>query len=197
MAGEDASPTLWDGRTIIETERLTLRTFLAADLPNFALLHANPEVMRYLGGMLLDRSTTDGIAAGAQRAFAATGIGKIAVERRADGAFLGMCGLSVESWYPDDVEIGWRLARQYWGEGYATEAGAAWIEHAFDRLGVSRVISVTDVPNLRSIAVMKRLGMRLDHYAELADADGTFPAVIYAIGAVEHCATRMTKRSRP
>lgn len=174
---------VWDGRTIIETERLVLRTFRESDLPEFGAFHADPEFMRYLGGRVLPPGITDGIAAGAQAAFASTGVGKIAVERKVDGAFLGMAGLSVEEWFPDDLEVGWRIGRQYWGNGYASEAGAAWVRHAFGTLGAPRVISVADVPNRRSIAVMQRIGLRLDHEAELRDETGTFAAVIYAIDA--------------
>jgi RimJ/RimL family protein N-acetyltransferase len=172
---------VWDGRTIIETERLVLRTFRESDLPEFSAFHADPEFMLYIGGRTLERGITDGIAAGAQRSFLTTGVGKIAVERKADGAFLGMAGLSVEDWYPDDLEVGWRIGRQYWGEGYASEAGAAWVRHAFEVLDAPRVISVADVPNRRSIAVMERIGLRLDHEAELSDEFGAFAAVIYAI----------------
>lgn len=173
----------WDGRIILRTERLKLRTFLETDLPLYTALNADLEVMRYLGGSALSRAESDAIAGGAQRAFAATGVGKIAVERTSDGAFLGMCGLSVERWYPDDLEIGWRLARQYWGHGYASEAATAWIGYAFEVLKAPRVISVTDVPNLRSIAVMQRIGLSLDHHAELADGNETFQAVIYSLPA--------------
>lgn len=172
---------VWDGRTIIETERLLLRTFREADLPVFGAYHDDLEFMQYLGGRVLPRGIADGIAAGAQAAFASTGVGKIAVERKADGAFLGMAGLSVEDWYPDDLEVGWRIGRQYWGQGYASEAGAAWLRHAFEVLDAPRVISVADVPNRRSTAVMERIGLRLDHEAELGDEFGTFAAVIYTI----------------
>ena len=172
---------VWDGRTIIETERLVLRTFRESDLPEFGVFHADPAFMQYIGGRVLPRGITDGIAAGAQAAFASTGVGKIAVERKADGAFLGMAGLSVEDWYPDDLEVGWRIGRRYWGQGYASEAGAAWVRHAFEVLDAPRVISVADVPNRRSIAVMERIGLRLDHEAELRDEFGIFAAVIYTI----------------
>ena len=176
-------PVVWDGRIVIETERLRLRGFTRADLPAIAAMHADLEVMQYLGGARIGPEITDGIAAAAQRSFAASGIGKLAVERRADGALIGMCGLSVESWYPDDLEVGWRLARAYWGHGYASEAGAAWVDHAFAVLGAKRVLSVADAPNLRSIAVMQRLGFTFDHAAELSDEYGSFSAVIYAIDA--------------
>jgi RimJ/RimL family protein N-acetyltransferase len=103
------------------------------------------------------------------------------VERRSDGAFLGTCGLSREPWYPDDLEVGWRLHPEVWGQGYATEAGHAWIGYAFDRLGAERVISVADVPNRRSRAVMERLGMRLDHQAWLTEGEDRFEAVVCVV----------------
>ncbi|HEV2895474.1 MAG TPA: GNAT family N-acetyltransferase, partial [Actinomycetota bacterium] len=98
-----------------------------------------------------------------------------------DGVFLGMCGLHHQDWYPDDLELGWRLARRHWGHGYATEAATAWLGHAFERLGRSRVISVTEYENRRSLAVMGRLGMVFDHEAELEEDGATFQAVVYVI----------------
>ncbi len=175
----------WDGRIVIETERLCLRGFVEADLPHFAAMHTDPAVMQYLGGSTLAASVTADIAAAAQNGFDTTGVGKIAVARRSDGVFLGMCGLSIESWYPNDIEVGWRLGRAYWGHGYASEAGAAWLDHAFRVLGAPRVISVTDVPNRRSIAVMERIGLTLDHHAELTDESGSFPAVIYSMNLAQ------------
>jgi RimJ/RimL family protein N-acetyltransferase len=86
-------------------------------------------------------------------------LGLLAVERREDGAFLGMCGLHHQESYPDDVEVAWRLAREHWGQGYATEAATGWLDHGFGTLNLPRVISMTDPPNLRSLAVMRRLGM--------------------------------------
>ena len=97
MAGtEDA--TRWDGALVLSTRRLRLRTFLAEDLPAYAALNADLEVMKYLGGPL-DREHSDQMAGWAQRSFAKFGVGKIAIERASDGVFLGMCGLSYEEWY--------------------------------------------------------------------------------------------------
>lgn len=168
---------------MLRTERLILRPFRAEDLPVFAAMNADPEVMKYLGGHALTRAQSDAMAQDITRASEATGYGKLAVERASDGVFLGMCGLSRESWYPDDLEIGWRLARPHWGQGYATEAAWAWMAYGFKQLRLNRIISIADVPNARSIAVMKRLGMTWDHDAELADGEETFAATIYAIGA--------------
>jgi RimJ/RimL family protein N-acetyltransferase len=172
----------WAGEVLITTPRLVLRTFRLDDLPTYAALNADPEVTRYLGGPL-SRKESDGIAAWAQQLCRAEGIGLLAVERREDGALLGMCGLHHLHWYPDDIELGFRLAREHWGQGYATEAAAAWLAHGFTALGLPRVISVTDVPNARSIAVMRRLGMLRDHEADLDDGDDRFRAVVHAITA--------------
>jgi RimJ/RimL family protein N-acetyltransferase len=169
----------WSATVVIETERLTLRTFRHSDLASYAALNADPEVMRYLGGVI-DAAESDDIAEWAQETYAMHRMGLLAIERRADAAFLGMCGLHHVSWYPD-IEIGWRLAREHWGNGYATEAAAAWLDYGFQTLALPRVISIADVPNSRSIAVMQRLGMTLDHETELEEDGEKFDAAVYAI----------------
>ena len=138
-------------------------------------------MVEFLGGEPLTREYSDDIAAWANEVFEAEGIGLMAVERRADGAFLGMCGLHHLEAYPDDVEVGWRLAHEYWGQGYATEAANAWLTHAFGPMDLPRVISVTDPPNVRSLAVMHRLGMVYDHEAEIEDDGERFDAVIHSV----------------
>jgi RimJ/RimL family protein N-acetyltransferase len=170
----------WDGTVVLMTPRLLLRTFRRDDLPHYAALNADPEVVRYLGGPLT-REDSDDIAAWAQALYAREGLGLLAVERRQDGAFLGMCGLHHLHSYPDDVEVAWRLAREHWGQGYATEAATGWLDHAFGTLGLPRVISITEPPNLRSLAVMRRLGMMFDHQAEVEEDGVVFQAVVYAI----------------
>jgi len=171
----------WDGAVVLTTPRLLLRTFRRDDLPLYAALNADPEVVRYLGGVPLTPQHSDEIAQSAQQCFAEEGIGLLAIERREDAAFLGMCGLHHQQSYPDDVEVGWRLAREHWGRGYATEAATAWMEYAFGSLGLPRVISITDPPNERSLAVMHRLGMVFDHAAEVEDDGVMFQAVVYSI----------------
>jgi RimJ/RimL family protein N-acetyltransferase len=169
----------WDGTPILLTPRLVLRTFRSEDLPRYAALNADPEVARWLGGPL-SREGSDDIAAWANEVFTAEGIGLLAVERRSDGAFLGMCGLHHQMSYPDEVEVGWRLAHEHWGHGYATEAATAWLDHGFGPLAFERIISITDHDNVRSLAVMQRLGMTFDHEAQVRDGDEVFDAVIYA-----------------
>jgi RimJ/RimL family protein N-acetyltransferase len=185
----------WDGATILTTPRLLLRTFRQVDLPAYAALNTDPEVVRYLGGPLT-REDSDGIAEWAQELYAAEGIGLLAVERREDGAFLGMCGLHHQETYPDDVEVAWRLARERWGNGYATEAAIAWLDHGFGPLGLSRVISISDAPNERSIAVMRRLGMTFDHAGPIHDEGQVFDAVVFSITAERWAERRAEGRSR-
>jgi RimJ/RimL family protein N-acetyltransferase len=79
--------------------------------------------------------------------------------------------------------VAWRLAREHWGQGYATEAATGWLDHGFGTLHLPRVISITDPPNLRSLAVMGRLGMVFDHEAEIEDMGMVFQAVVYVITA--------------
>jgi RimJ/RimL family protein N-acetyltransferase len=166
--------------TPVVTERLILRPYRDEDLPHLVALNADPEVMRYLGGTRT-AAQSEAIAARINAKLASDGFGMAAVERRADGQFLGMCGMSPEIWYPDVLELGWRLARPFWGFGYASEAGRAWQRIAFEIFGEPRLISIADAPNAQSIAVMKRLGFTFDHAAELDDNGELFPAVIYSI----------------
>ena len=180
---------VWTGQTVLTTDRLILRAFRADDLPLYQALGQNPAVMQYLGGLWTPERTL-AAAEGANRSLIEHGYGFLAVERRSDGAFLGIAGLSVEQWYPDDLQVGWRLSQAYWGQGYASEAGRAWLNLAFERTGRTRIISMADVPNRRSIAVMKRLGMGFDHEARLRDGDEEFDAAIYAITAQQWRAGR-------
>lgn len=163
------------------TERLLLRPFRDDDLPEWAELNTDPEVMRYLGGAPLTRAESDAIAAGVNAQYDAEGIGFLAIERRSDGVLLGAGGLTREAWHPDDIEIGWRLARRYWGHGYASEAASSWLDYAFTDLDLPRVLSSTDAPNTNSIAVMERLGMTFVEATQLVDDGIPFDAVIYSI----------------
>jgi RimJ/RimL family protein N-acetyltransferase len=175
-----------EGIEVLTTARLLVRTFRADDLPAYAALNSDPDVTRFLGGTI-STEESDSIAAWANQHYAEDGLGLLALERRADARFVGMCGVHEQDWYPDDVEIGWRLARAYWGHGYATEAASAWLDYAFDVKLRPRVLSITEPENVRSLAVMQRLGLTFDHAAELPDeATGEpFSAVVHSITAEE------------
>jgi RimJ/RimL family protein N-acetyltransferase len=164
----------------LRTERLILRPFRGKDLPLYAALNAHPQVADALGGPL-SREDSDDIALWANELWGAERIGLVAVERAEDGAFLGMCGLHHLRDRPDDTEIGWRLDPAYWGQGYATEAGRAWLAYGFETLGLDRIISMTDEMNVRSLAVMRRLGLTYLENDVIVDNGVTFDSVIYAI----------------
>lgn len=181
---------IWTGQTVLTTDRLILRAFRREDLPLYEGLGRDPVVMRYLGGLWSAEKTQDA-AMEANRSLHDHGYGFLAVERRSDGAFLGVAGLSVEHWYPDDLQVGWRLFQAYWGQGYASEAGGAWLDLAFARTSRQRIISMADTPNHRSLAVMRRLGMVYDHEARLRDGDEEFDATIYAITRTDRSLRRV------
>jgi RimJ/RimL family protein N-acetyltransferase len=178
----------WDGEEILRTERLRLRTFRAEDLPLYAAMNADPPVADMLGGPLT-RAESDDIAEWANERWEQEKLGLVAVERLSDGAFLGMCGLHHLRGRPDDVEIGWRLAHAYWGNGYATEAGRAWLAYGFGTLGLDRIISVTDAPNVRSMAVMRRLGLTFLENDRIQDNGVWFDAVVHVLTRDQWAAT--------
>jgi RimJ/RimL family protein N-acetyltransferase len=144
----------------LETERLILRSWRDEDRAPYAQMMADPEVGYWLG------STLTAAEANAQidrnlAALEATGLGFLALERRVDGAFLGAAVLRpvpAEQPLAGEIEVGWRLARDAWGAGYATEAARALLHHGFSRLGLERIVAFTAVSNARSRAVMERLG---------------------------------------
>jgi len=150
--------------TTLITERLLLRRWRAEDREPFALLNADPEVMRYFVRPLT-RNESDAFIDRTEASFDELGYGLWAVERRADGRFLGFTGLwrhTFEAPFTPAVEIGWRFATEAWGQGYATEAAAAALRFGFETMGLDTILSWTSVLNTPSIRVMERLGMTHD-----------------------------------
>jgi RimJ/RimL family protein N-acetyltransferase len=149
--------------TSLRTDRLVLRRWRDSDLAPWAAMNADPQVREHLGD-LLTREQSDASVARFEADFDRRGFGWWAVEVRATGEFIGFAGLDeLDEDIPfTGVEIGWRLARPAWGRGYATEAARAVLAHAFDTLGLAEVLAVTTAANVRSQAVMRRLGMTRD-----------------------------------
>ena len=148
----------------ITTERLLLRRWREADREPAARMCADPEVMRHFVAPLTTEQT-EGMIDRLRAHFDEHGFGVWAVERRADDAFLGFTGLPTigyEAHFTPAVEIGWRLAREAWGHGYATEAATACVTYAFEELDLDQLVSVTVLANVRSRAVMERIGMTRD-----------------------------------
>ncbi len=148
----------------LRTSRLLLRGWRPGDRPPFADLNGDPRVTEFLGGMR-DRAASDELLDRVEEHWDLHGFGLWAVERLADGAFLGFTGLSTPSFdaaFTPAVEVGWRFAYHAWGQGYATEAATAALAFGFERLGLQEIVSFTTVANVRSRRVMERLGMRHD-----------------------------------
>jgi RimJ/RimL family protein N-acetyltransferase len=146
---------------VIETERLLLRDWRADDAAPFAALNADPEVTRFLRGPM-SRAESDELLTRIRAHWDEHGFGLYAVEVKTSGAFAGFTGLAIPSFLPEvlpAVEVGWRLAREHWGNGYATEGARATLEHAFAGLGLRQVISIIDPANVASVRVAQRLGM--------------------------------------
>jgi RimJ/RimL family protein N-acetyltransferase len=147
----------------LRTERLVLRRWRDSDLEPWAAMNADPEVREHLGDTLT-REQSDASVAGFQAEFDERGYGWWAVEVQATGEFIGFAGLDdVDDDMPfTGVEIGWRLARSAWGHGYATEAALATLSFGFETLELPEILAVTTATNLRSQAVMHRIGMTRD-----------------------------------
>lgn len=148
----------------LHTERLLLRRWTKADREPFAAINADPDVMRCLLGPL-SREDSDAMIDRIEGHFDRNGFGFWAVELPSGPGLIGMVGLAVvgfEANFTPAVEIGWRLASDQWGRGYATEAAAVAMRFGFENLGLSEVVAFTLPGNLASRAVMERLGMTHD-----------------------------------
>ena len=145
----------------LETDRLRLRQWIQSDRESFARLNADLRVMEFLPS-ILDRVASDAMIDRLQAKIAERGWGFWAVESKHDKQFIGFVGLEIPKAdlpFSPCVEIGWRLAFEYWGKGFATEAAQAALKIGFDRLELPEILSFTATINHRSSAVMERLGM--------------------------------------
>ena len=186
----------------LTTARLLLRPWRADDLPAFAALNADPRVMEFFPAPLTG-AESDQLAARIRSHLETRDFGLWAVEAPRTAPFIGFVGLSTISAalpFAPAVEVGWRLAHQHWGRGYASEAARAVLDFGFGALGLAEVISFTSVQNQRSRAVMQRLGMihspgeDFEHSA-LPVGHLLRPHVLYRLSAAHH-ASPETRRAR-
>jgi RimJ/RimL family protein N-acetyltransferase len=146
---------------ILKTDRLVLRRWRDSDREPFACLNADPVVMEHLLSVF-GREDSDAFADRIEDHFEKHGFGWWAVEVPGEAGFIGFVGLSIPSFeaaFMPAVEIGWRLARAYWGRGLASEAARASLADGFQRLGLDEIVSFTSPENVRSTRVMERVGM--------------------------------------
>lgn len=153
----------------LATARIWLRRWRDDDREPFARMNADPEVMRYFPA-LLTREESHALIDRFDRHFDDYGFGLWALEIPGVTPFAGFVGLKIVDFnaaFCPAVEIGWRMQRSLWGQGYATEAAEAVLAHAFDELHMDELVSFTTRENMRSRAVMERIGM-------MRDEDGDF-----------------------
>jgi RimJ/RimL family protein N-acetyltransferase len=175
----------------IPTERLLLRRWRQSDREPFAAMNADPRVMEHFPAPMSLEETTASIAR-IEAHFAQHGYGLWAVEIPGLTPFAGFVGLSIprfEARFTPCVEVGWRLAADYWGRGYATEGARAAVAFGFEQLGLDEILSFTVPGNARSRRVMEKLGMTHDP----AD-DFDHPLVPAGHPLVRHVLYRLSKR---
>jgi RimJ/RimL family protein N-acetyltransferase len=149
----------------IRTERLILRNWEERDRDLFFRINSDDQVMEYFP-IRRARIQSDALFDRLRAGIAEKGYGFTAVEIASTGECIGFVGIaetSLEPFLPDGtVEIGWRLAPEFWGHGYVTEAAEAWLAFGFEARDLDEIVSFAVWDNRRSIAVMERLGMRAD-----------------------------------
>lgn len=146
---------------MIETPRLIIRPWQESDRAPFAAMGADPEVMAHFPA-LLSPAESDAMVDRIGLMLADQGFGFWAVERRDSGDFIGFCGLNRVNFLcpvAGEVEIGWRLVRAAWGQGFAREAAQICLDWGFAH-GLTRIVSFTVPANVRSWGLMERLGMQ-------------------------------------
>ena len=150
--------------TVLETGRLKLRTWRRADREPFAAMNADPRVMEFFTGVL-SKVDSDALADRIEAHFREHGFGLFAVELRETETFIGFAGLAAPSFdahFMPCVEIGWRLAAEYWGKGLATEAARRVVRYGDEVAGLKEIVSFTVPGNVRSRRVMEKIGMTRD-----------------------------------
>jgi len=181
----------------LRTARLVLRSWRPQDEGPFAVMNADAEVMEFFPAAL-DPSQSDALVERFRLTERIHGFCPWAAERRDTGAFIGFVGLAP---LPDDLpcspgtEVGWRLARDGWGHGFATEGATAVLAHAFGEMGFDEIVSMTAARNVRSRRVMERVGMHCDPrddfaHPRIADGDDLKPHVLYRLTVGDWAAAR-------
>ena len=174
----------------LSSERIRLRGWRDEDREAFAVMNADARVMEFFRGCL-SREESDQMVDRMQTHFREHGFGLWAVEVPGVADFVGFAGLAWARFsapFTPCVEIGWRLAFEHWGNGYATEAARLALRHGFRALALSEVVSFTSVANRRSRAVMERLGMRRDpaddfDYPSFPEGHPLRRHVLYRVGS--------------
>ncbi len=167
----------------LETERLALREWRPTDFDALAAFYSDPEVMKFLGGVM-ERNDAWRALASSMGHWGMRGYGTWAVERKSDQALVGRVGLINPEGWPG-LEVGWALGKPYWGQGYASEAAAAAVGFAFVTQPVDRIISCIDPENRASQSVAERIGETKGEKRMLRIAGKDFGVDIWSIARDE------------
>jgi RimJ/RimL family protein N-acetyltransferase len=150
--------------TIIETERLYLRTWQVLDAKPYFDINQDPQVIEFLRGPLTLEEVNQFMATANQHQ-EKWGFALWAAELKETKELMGFIGLNYTDWeahFTPAVEVGWRLGSQYWGKGYATEGAKAALDFGFNTIGLDEIVSFTVPMNQRSLRVMEKIGLRYD-----------------------------------
>jgi len=168
----------------LETERLILREVRPDDFEAFAGFMADPDVVRYLHGEPMARADAWRAFASGIGHWALRGYGVWAVERKADGQFIGRVGLYNPEGWPG-LEVGWTLGNPFWHQGYASEAAKVSMRYGFLTQPVDRLISMIDPGNKASQAVARKLGESKGPPHEIVIGGNFFSADVWSITRAE------------
>jgi RimJ/RimL family protein N-acetyltransferase len=169
---------------ISETDRLIIRNWIDQDIPLFAAMNADADVMEYFHKRLTEIESLDMVNR-IKKHIDEKGYGLWAIELKEQKQFIGFTGLNYtdfESDFTPCVEIGWRLNKPYWNKGYATEAAIRCLELAFGRFALDEVVSFTSIYNRRSENVMRKIGMTMIkefNHPKLDESDSLIRHVLY------------------
>lgn len=147
---------------LFQSERLGFRNWVDSDIPRMAAVSADPEVMEYFPSTATQEQT-EGFVRRMQKMYADKGYCYFAVELLEGGEFIGFIGLmdkDFEAEFNPSVDIGWRLGKEYWNKGYATEGAKRCLEFGFRDRGLDNILSMATVSNRKSIHVMEKIGMK-------------------------------------
>lgn len=169
--------TAREHRVVVATERLVLRHFEATDAGAMESIFCDPDVMRFSDGVEDPQWVRTWLVKMIEECYPHWGFGLWAVEETQTGAVIGYCGL--EHCDVGEGELGYRLRRDRWGRGYATEAARATCELGLDGLGLKRIVALIDPANAASLRVVSKLGMQYEREVML---DGyTHPDQLYVL----------------
>jgi len=158
-------------RIILETDRLLLREFVMDDAEGFFKMVSDPDVTRYTGdGSKTHEEAKRGLEERLFRDYRKYGYGRWATVYKPTGRVIGFAGLK----YLDDVQdvdLGYRFFKEYWGNGLATEAARAILTYGVDTLQLHRIIGITDIENKASIRVLEKVGFTFEKFTTYRDHD--------------------------